>query len=138
MGSRNAGVAHHHQSAGDQRLLQSLIAKKERALPEYVEILQRPTGLRNSTADIADWAYYFAGADRGAASADRGAYARLKPPTAILWGDKDTITPVDQAADLQTLIPQASLTLLPGLGHIPQIEDPTAFNDALLKALGKL
>ena len=119
-------------------LLQSLIAKKERALPEYVEILQRPTSLRNSTSDIADWAYYFAGADRGAASADRDAYARLKPPTAILWGDKDTITPVDQARDLQTLIPQASLTLLPGLGHIPQIEDPTAFNDALLKALGKL
>ena len=119
-------------------LLQSLIAKKERALPEYVEILQRPTSLRNSTADIADWAYYFAGADRGAASTDRGAYARLKQPTAILWGDKDTITPVDQARDLQTLIPQASLTLLPGVGHIPQIEDPTAFNDALLKALGKL
>ena len=45
-------------------LLQSLIAKKERALPEYVEILQRPTSLRNSTSDIADWAYYFVGADR--------------------------------------------------------------------------
>ena len=29
-------------------LLQSLIAKKERALPEYVEILQRPTTLRGS------------------------------------------------------------------------------------------
>jgi pimeloyl-ACP methyl ester carboxylesterase len=25
-----------------------------------------------------------------------------------------------------------------GLGHIPQIEDPDVFNDALLKALGKL
>ena len=45
-------------------LLRSLIAKKERALPEYVEILQRPTSLRNSTSDIADWAYYFVGADR--------------------------------------------------------------------------
>ena len=30
-------------------LLQSLIAKKERALPEYVEILQRPTRRANST-----------------------------------------------------------------------------------------
>ncbi len=119
-------------------LLQSLIAKKERAVPEYVEILQRPTSLRNSTSDIADWAYYFVGADREAASADRGAYARLKQPTAILWGDQDTVTPVDQARDLQTLIPQASLTFLPGLGHIPQIEDPTAFNEALLKALAKL
>ena len=43
-----------------------------------------------------------------------------------------------QAHDLQTLVPQATLTLMPGLGHIPQIEDPDLFNDALLKALGKL
>jgi pimeloyl-ACP methyl ester carboxylesterase len=35
-------------------------------------------------------------------------------------------------------LPQATLTLLPGLGHIPQIEDPDAFKDALLKVLGKL
>nr|WP_249127804.1 alpha/beta hydrolase [Bradyrhizobium lablabi] len=118
-------------------LLRSLIAKKERALPEYVEILQRPTSLRNSTSDIADWAYYFLSADRDATSADRAAYARLKLPVAILWGDRDTVTPVDQARDLQTLISQASLTLLPGLGHIPQIEDPPLFNEALLKALAK-
>ena len=119
-------------------LLQSLIAKKERALPEYVEILQRPTRRANSTADIADWVYYFLGADLAASSADRNAYARLKAPVAILWGDSDTVTPLAQANDLKTLLPQATLTTLPGLGHIPQIEDPGAFNDALLKALGKL
>lgn len=118
-------------------LLRSLIARKERATPEYVEILQRPTALRDSTSDIADWALYFIGTDRDASSADRAAYARLKQPVAILWGDQDHVTPVDQARDLQTLIPRASLTLLPGLGHIPQIEDPTLFNEALLKALAK-
>ena len=62
----------------------------------------------------------------------------MQQPIAILWGDKDTVTPVEQARDLQTLLPQATLTLLPGLGHILQIEDPDLFNDALLKALGKL
>ena len=119
-------------------LLQSLIEKKERALPEYVEILQRPTSLRNSTPDLAGWLYYFAGDDRNADSADRNAYPRLKIPVAILWGDKDSVTPLDQAHDLQKLMPQAALTALPGLGHIPQIEDPEAFNTALLTALGKL
>jgi pimeloyl-ACP methyl ester carboxylesterase len=121
-----------------QTLLKSLIEKKERALPEYVEILQRPTRLRDSTRDIADWLYYFVGTDRSAESADRSAYARLKLPVEILWGDKDSITPIEQARDLQTLLPQATLTLLSGLGHIPQIEDPDAFNDALLKSLRKL
>ncbi|MCW5704053.1 MAG: alpha/beta hydrolase [Bradyrhizobium sp.] len=119
-------------------LLQSLIAKKERALPEYVEILQRPTRRTGSTPDIADWVYYFLGADRNALSADRAAYARMTKPAAILWGDKDSVTPLDQANDLKNLLPQAMLTVLPGLGHIPQIEDPAAFNDALLKALRKL
>ena len=122
-----------------EMLLQSLIAKKERALPEYVAILQRPLTQRDSTSDIADWLYYFLGADADAASADRNAYAKLEVPVAILWGDKDTITPVEQALDLRTLLPpDTDLTLLPGLGHIPQIEDPAMFNDALLKTLGKL
>ena len=108
-------------------------------MPEYVEILQRPTSLRNSTSDIADWAYYFVGADREAASADRAAYARLKLPTAILWGDKDTVTPVEQAQRPEDAASRRRrLTLLPGLGHIPQIEDPTFFNEALLKAIAKL
>ena len=121
-----------------QALLEFLIAKKERALPEFVAILQRPTTQRDSTPDIADWLHYFLGADRNAVSADRDAYARTKLPTAVLWGNQDTITPIDQAADLLTLLPQASLTVLPGLGHIPQIEDPALFNDALLKSLGNL
>ena len=119
-------------------LLQSLIAKKERALPEYVEILQRPTYRTGSTPDIADWLYYFIGSDRDARSADRAAYARMKVPVVIIWGGKDTVTPLEQANDLKTLLTQATLTILPGLGHIPQIEDPAAFNNALLKALGKL
>ena len=120
-------------------LLEMLIAKKERALPEFVAILQRPIAQRNSTAAIADWLYYFLGSDRDAISADRNAYARMKAPVAILWGDKDNITPLEQALDLRTLLPPpTSLTLLPGLGHIPQIEDPDAFNDALLRTLGKL
>jgi len=125
--------------AATELLLKSLIAKKDRALPEYVSILQWPLKQRDSTSDIADWLYYFLGADTDAASADRSAYAKLEIPVAILWGDKDTITPVEQALDLRTLLPpKTELTLLPGLGHIPQIEDPGMFNDALLKTLGKL
>ena len=125
--------------AATTTLLKSLIAKKERALPEYVAILQRPLTQRDSTPDIADWLYYFLGSDTDAVSADRNAYAKLKVPVAILWGDKDNITPVEQALDLRTLLPsETSLMLLPGLGHIPQIEDPDMFNDALLKSLKKL
>jgi pimeloyl-ACP methyl ester carboxylesterase len=86
----------------------------------------------------ADWLYDFLGSEKTALSADRQAYQNLRIPVALLWGDQDSVTPLEQARDLQQLLPQATLTLLPGLGHIPQIEDPGAFNDALLKALEKL
>jgi pimeloyl-ACP methyl ester carboxylesterase len=119
-------------------LLRSVIARKERALPEYVDILQKPWVLRGSTSDFADWLYDFLGAERTALSADRGSYRNLKLPVMLLWGDQDSVTPLEQAHDLQTLLPQATLTLLPGVGHIPQIEDPDMFNNALLKALRKL
>lgn len=121
-----------------KKLLQSLIEKKDRALPQYIDILQRPTHLRGSTADIADWLYYFAGSDVTAQSADGAAYTQLTIPVAIIWGEKDTVTPMEQARDLQQRLPQSTLTLLAGLGHIPQIEDPVAFNAALLKAIGNL
>jgi pimeloyl-ACP methyl ester carboxylesterase len=119
-------------------LLQSMIAKKDRALPEYIEILWRPWVLRGSTPDFADWTQGFLGSQNDALSADRQSYQHVKIPVALLWGEEDTVTPLEQAHDLQTLLPQAALTVLPGLGHIPQIEDPATFNDALLKALGKL
>lgn len=117
-------------------LLQSLITKKERALPGYVEILQRPLRRRDETANVANWLAFFLGTDRAARSADRTAYAELRCPTALIWGEKDNVTPIEQARDLQTLVPQATLAVLPGLGHIPQIEDPDAFKAALLRALG--
>ena len=116
-------------------LLRSLIEKKERALPAYVEILQRPLRRRGETANVAGWLYFFLGSDRTAQSADRAAYAQLQGPVALIWGEKDSVTPIDQAHDLQKLVPQAELIILPGLGHIPQIEDPDAFNAALLQAL---
>ena len=56
-------------------------------------------------------------------------------PVKLIWGDKDTITPLWQGERLKQSIPQSSLAVLHGLGHIPQIEDPEVFNRALLAFL---
>ena len=56
-------------------------------------------------------------------------------PTLLIWGDKDTITPLWQGEKLNKTIPRSSLTVLKGLGHIPQIEDPVSFNRTLLPFL---
>ncbi len=116
-------------------LLQSLLARKDRALPEYIDILQRPMTLRGSTPALAVWLLYFTGPDRDALSADRASYSKLTLKTAILWGEQDSVTPLTQARDLKTLLPNATFTTLPAVGHIPQIEDPDAFNATLLSLL---
>lgn len=116
-------------------LLKMLIARKDRATSEYVAILQRPMTLRNSTRDIGDWLLYFTSTDEGATSADRRAYAGIAARTALIWGNEDTITPTAQADDLHALIPGSRLTTLPGLGHIPQIEDPPTFHRVLIEQL---
>lgn len=119
-------------------LLRQLIARKDAADEHTVDILQAPMTLRHSTTDIAQWLLYFTGADRDARSADRHAVAELAVPAALLWDESDTVTPLAQATDLRTLLPKATLTVLPGLGHIPQIEDPAVFNQALIAVLATL
>ena len=122
-----------------QALLESLIAKKERALPEFVAILQRPTTQRDTTPDIADWLYYFLGADRNAVSADRDRLcAHQDSPSRSCGATRIPYAGRAGRSICERCCRRPRLTVLPGLGHIPQIEDPALFNDALLKALGKL
>jgi pimeloyl-ACP methyl ester carboxylesterase len=64
--------------------------------------------------------------------------AKLAVPTLLIWGDKDTITPLWQGEKLKNIISSSSLNVLTGLGHIPQIEDPDQFNTSLLPFLEQM
>src|SRR5476649_1616911 len=75
----------------------------------------------------------------------------LKVPTLLMIGDADTtaigsdIAPPDVKAKIghynvlgkqvANIIPGARLIEFPGMGHAPQMEDPVAFNKALIKGL---
>ena len=116
-------------------LLSKLIYRQEAAGEETLAILKAPMRVGGTTLAIADWLLYFAGSDRTALSASRDAVARIKVPVAMIWGDHDDVTPLAQANDLRTLIPSASLQVMKDVGHIPQIEDPAAFNAVLIGAI---
>jgi pimeloyl-ACP methyl ester carboxylesterase len=49
---------------------------------------------------------------------------QIRVPTLLLWGAKDAIIPVANAADYQKSLPQSTLVVLPGLGHVPHEEAP--------------
>jgi pimeloyl-ACP methyl ester carboxylesterase len=75
-------------------------------------------------------------ARRGHTASDMAdAYGRITWPVTLLWGETDTITPLSQAENLQRLIPGAQLVRIARAGHIPQIEEPELFQEALARIL---
>lgn len=50
--------------------------------------------------------------------------ARIKAPTLLLWGERDGMIPISNAADYLRHLPNAALVRLPSLGHLPFEEDP--------------
>ncbi|MFD5744193.1 alpha/beta fold hydrolase [Streptomyces massasporeus] len=54
---------------------------------------------------------------------------KIEVPTLLLWGELDARSPVDPVArQFLEAIPQATLVVLPGIGHLSNIEAPEPFN----------
>lgn len=53
-------------------------------------------------------------------------------PVLLLWGEADTLTPVQQARDLEALFKMVTVRTFPGAGHMLMEEQPEAFTAALL------
>lgn len=51
---------------------------------------------------------------------------RIKAPTLLLWGERDGMIPISNAADYLRYVPHATLVRLPNLGHVPFEENPAA------------
>lgn len=45
-------------------------------------------------------------------------------PTLVLWGDQDRLLNVGNAAEFANLMPDARIVIMPGIGHMPMLEDP--------------
>ena len=118
-----------------RQLLQSFIADPADATDELVSVYQQPMSVRGATPAVGRWLPELIDSHDVAPSQTPAEYAKLAMPVAVLWGRLDTITPLDQAERLQALIPQAQLVVLEDVGHIPQLEDPQRFDEALLKVL---
>lgn len=61
----------------------------------------------------------------------------VKAPTLLIWGEKDTATPLSDAKTMERLIPDAGLVVYPGAGHYSFLENP-AQTRAVLKSFFNL
>ena len=117
-------------------LLSKLVSNREAAVtPARVAMLQRPFVVDGWTHGLGEWLAPFATTRTSSMATDRSRYATLTMPALVLWGARDSLTPMPQGEDLVRLIRGARWEVLPRAGHIPAIEDEPSFDAALLDFL---
>ena len=79
----------------------------------------RPESMRHTFEAIAD-------ADLS------GLLSRIAVPTLLVWGEEDARSPLRVAREFHAAIPDSQLVVIPGAGHMSNMERPDDFNRALL------
>ena len=119
------------------RLLRQFVADPAAVTDERVRMLQAPLVLQGATSAFGDWLFDFTTSTERPLSQNPQSYGTLTLPALIIWGDRDMTTPLAQGERLKDVIGGAELAIMPGVGHMPQIEDPALFERLLLAFLQK-
>ena len=56
-----------------------------------------------------------------------------KVPTLIACGDRDLLTPTEHSQSMAAALPKSELVIVGGAGHLVQLEQPEAIDDALVR-----
>jgi pimeloyl-ACP methyl ester carboxylesterase len=59
------------------------------------------------------------------------ALGRINCPTLVIAGEHDAVTRVDECRTMAETIPEGTFIQIPRAGHLSNIDNPRAFNDAL-------
>jgi 3-oxoadipate enol-lactonase len=61
----------------------------------------------------------------------RGELAKVKVPVLVVVGEHDEATPPPMSRELAALLPDARLKIIPGCAHVPQLQSPQLFLEAI-------
>ncbi|MBQ6441424.1 MAG: alpha/beta hydrolase [Lachnospiraceae bacterium] len=56
---------------------------------------------------------------------------KIRQDTLLIWGDRDTATPISDARIMEEMIPNAGLAVLEGTGHYSFLEQPVTFRNIM-------
>jgi pimeloyl-ACP methyl ester carboxylesterase len=56
---------------------------------------------------------------------------RIAVPTLLIWGELDARSPLSVARQFEDAVPEAKLVVIPGAGHVSNLEQPELFNAAV-------
>ena len=60
----------------------------------------------------------------------------IRVPTLVVAGESDVIAPAADAQVWASKIPNASIAVIPHTAHLSPLEDPTTFNQTVVKFIG--
>ena len=105
-----------------------------RAGPVIEEMWRGYAGLAERDAQRAFFRTLRAVVDAGgqAVSASDRLYLASYTPLLIVWGDRDTLIPVEHAHAAHAAVPGSRLEIFEGVGHFPQVEAPERLLDCLV------
>lgn len=119
-------------------LLTLFIDNQDKATDEWVARYRRPLAVQGTTKAVSLWLPELL-VPHGVSPSERpSTYQNIKFPLRLIWGDRDTIIPLDQARYIESITPNSLLEVIPDIGHIPQIEAPKQFNQLLLNEITNL
>ena len=113
-------------------LISAMILDPADATRERIKILQEPLVLQDATNTLGDWLMAVLGPQDVSLTSDPTNYQRLTMPALIIWGDSDSIIPLNEGESLQSILPNAELVTMEGVNHIPHVEDPEKFIEIML------
>jgi 3-oxoadipate enol-lactonase len=62
---------------------------------------------------------------------------QIRVPTLVVAGDEDTVYPPELARDVARRIPGAELAMMPGAGHLVNLEQPGRFNGIVMDFIAR-
>jgi pimeloyl-ACP methyl ester carboxylesterase len=134
------------QAATREAFAQNALAKGlEWVATEFTPKLLRPGG--DPTVDAAVRRLIREGTPEGVAAAQRGmarrpdsvpTLARIQCPTLVVAGEQDQLMPFGELMRIAQGVKGSRLVRVPTAGHLPNLEAPAAFNDALARFFAAL
>lgn len=120
------------EAVADMMLPKLLGETSQRDQPELADVV-RALVLRNTAEAIASAVRAMKLREDAA-----GWIAGLTCPTLVMCGAEDVLTPPADSKAMAAAIPGAELAILPGAGHLSNLEAPMAFTEALSQFLGRI
>lgn len=115
----------------EQAVLPGLLGATSRE--QRPDVVQRVRGWLDDADPAAVAWYQRAMADRPDSAVD---LTDVDPPTLVVWGDEDALSDRAEQERMVGAVTDARLVVVPGAGHLANVEDPEVVSAAIVQFLG--